>query len=354
MRLLAICLAGLCLLAGCATPGAPQPPSLQLPRPVSDLQAVRQADTVTLTWTVPQLNTDRTRVRRLGPTRICRGLNALAMDTCVEVVAVTLPVPVASAGKFRAQLRDTLPRALLRQDPAGFVTYAVEVQNQRGRNAGLSNRVEVPLAPVGNAATEAHATTTAEGVRLDWKGSAPVTAPTFSTSYHVYRLAEEAPPGTARVDLGAAQAKDDAFALLDRSFEWEKPYLYSIVPVTNYELHGKSGQFDGDEVTLELLPHDIFPPAVPTGLQAAFSGREQQKFIDLSWNPGTEPDLAGYNVYRHLAGQPPVKINSELVKAPAYRDSKVQSGQTYFYSVAAVDVRGNESARSAETSEAVP
>ncbi len=354
MKLLSMCLAGLCLLAGCATPGAPQPPSLQLPRPVSDLQAVRRADLVTLTWTVPELNTDRTRVRRLGPTRICRGLNAVAMDSCVEVVAVTLPVPVIPGRKTRAEFRDKIPPALLRQDSAGFLIYAVEVQNQRGRNAGLSNRVEVPLAPVGSAASDAHPTTTAEGVRLEWKGSAALTAPKFSTSYRVYRLLESAPPGTARVDLGAAQAQDDTYTFLDQSFEWEKPYLYYIVPVTNYELRGKRGEFHGNETVVEVAPHDVFPPAVPTGLEAAFSGREQQKFIDLSWNPDTEPDLAGYNVYRHLAGQPPARINPELVKTPAYRDSNVQSGQTYFYSATAVDVRGNESARSAETSETVP
>jgi hypothetical protein len=318
------------------------------------LQAVRHGDVVTLTWTVPQFNTDRTRVRRLGPTRICRGFNVVAMDTCSEIVAVTLPVPVVGTARNRAEFHDTIPRALMRQDPAGFVTYAVEIQNQRERNAGLSNRVDVPLAPVANAATDAEATATADGVRLEWKGSTPVTAPTFSTSYHVFRQPADAPPGSARADLGTAQLQGGTFTFLDRSFEWEKPYRYYIVPVTHYELRGKAGQFEGDEVSLEIVPHDIFPPAVPAGLQAAFSGREQQKFIDLSWNPDTDPDLAGYNVYRHLAGQPAVKINAELVKAPAYRDNAVQSGQTYFYAVTAVDARGNESAKSAETSETVP
>jgi len=33
-------------LPGCGTPGAPQPPSLKLPKPVNDLQAVRKGDTV--------------------------------------------------------------------------------------------------------------------------------------------------------------------------------------------------------------------------------------------------------------------------------------------------------------------
>jgi hypothetical protein len=43
-----------------------------------------------------------------------------------------------------------------------------------------------------------------------------------------------------------------------------------------------------------------------------------------------------------------------LVKTPAFRDMNVESGKTYVYSISAVDVRGNESARSPEASEAVP
>jgi fibronectin type 3 domain-containing protein len=89
-------------------------------------------------------------------------------------------------------------------------------------------------------------------------------------------------------------------------------------------------------------------------LQAVFSGVGQQPFIDLTWAPNTDADLAGYNVYRREEGGQPVKINTELVKTPAFRDTNVQSDQTYFYSVSAVDLRGNESRRSEETSESVP
>ncbi len=67
-----------------------------------------------------------------------------------------------------------------------------------------------------------------------------------------------------------------------------------------------------------------------------------------------ESDLAGYNVFRHEEGAEPVKVNSELVKSPAFRDDKVVPGHRYLYSVSAVDLRRNESAHSAETSERVP
>ena len=76
--------------------------------------------------------------------------------------------------------------------------------------------------------------------------------------------------------------------------------------------------------------------------------------MDLIWSPDTDADLAGYNVYRREQGGEAAKLNSDLVKTPAYRDVTVQSGKTYFYSVSGIDVRGNESARSEETSETVP
>src|SRR5208282_3284873 len=105
------------------------------------------------------------------------------------------------------------------------------------------------------------------------------------------------------------------------------------------------------------IAHDIFPPNVPDGLQAVYSGEGQQPFIDLIWAPVTNADLAGYNVYRSengVAGEKFLKLKSELLKSPSYRDFAVTSGKTYTYAVSAVDVRGNESQRSAETSESVP
>ena len=80
----------------------------------------------------------------------------------------------------------------------------------------------------------------------------------------------------------------------------------------------------------------------------------QQLYIDLTWTPNTEPDLAGYNVYRRVADEAPVKINVDLVKTPSFRDTNVKAGTKYFYSVSAVDLRNNESQKSVEASETVP
>jgi hypothetical protein len=145
--------------------------------------------------------------------------------------------------------------------------------------------------------------------------------------------------------------------VLDTSIEWEQEYVYwADVRTLVLAPGGKVvAQVDGDDSPpVTVTTHDIFPPAAPVGLQAVFSGLEQRKFVDLSWNSNTESDLAGYNVYRNEEGAAPAKINGELVKTPAYRDVDVQSGHRYLYSVSAVDLRGNESARSAVASETVP
>src|SRR5579863_7521875 len=69
----AVLVVGFCaLLSGCGTPGAPQPPSLNLPAPVEDLSAIRTGDHVTLTWTNPKRNTDKTLLKAGVTARICR------------------------------------------------------------------------------------------------------------------------------------------------------------------------------------------------------------------------------------------------------------------------------------------
>jgi hypothetical protein len=145
--------------------------------------------------------------------------------------------------------------------------------------------------------------------------------------------------------------------VLDAGTEWEHEYIYwADIETTVLDAGGKvvATVQGGDSPELTVFVHDVFPPAAPTGLEAVSSGTPPLPFMDLSWTPNTESDLAGYNVYRHEEGTESKKINGELVKGPTYRDTGVQTGHSYFYSVSAVDVRGNESGRSREASEAVP
>jgi len=94
-------------------------------------------------------------------------------------------------------------------------------------------------------------------------------------------------------------------------------------------------------------PPDTIPPAAPTGLTA--TGGDGQVILD--WANNSEPDLAGYNVYRGTTnGGPYSKVNSSLVTTSAYTDTGLANGTPYFYVVTAVDLSTNQSANSNEAS----
>jgi hypothetical protein len=175
--------------------------------------------------------------------------------------------------------------------------------------------------------------------------------------HYLYRVYRRLEGGTQQTLVGDVTATSERrFSLTDSNIEWEKTYDYRAETVTVVALANEPEiQVEGDDAPeIKVFAHDVFPPAVPSGLQAVSSGPGQKKFIDLVWAPVADLDLDGYNVYRHEEGMAVEKVNAELVKTPAYRDENVMSGKRYFYSVSAVDVRGNESGRSEEASETLP
>ena len=361
---LGLCLSVPVLLASCGAPGVPIPPALELPRPVTDLRAARKGERVFLSWTVPVKTTDGQSVRHMGATLICRSLEAAA--DCKHPIAELTPTKSAGLAQGKAGSQNQNPRATYvdilsrdfeTQNSIAEITYAVEVQNENRRSAGLSNQVKVPAAPALAPPPNFTAQITAQGVLISWACAPANTAPAGAYLRYlirVYRKSEDA-KNDARVS--EADALDCSKTnLLDQNFDWEKNYLYRANVVTQVSPPEKPElEVEGDDTPeVKVFAHDIFPPSVPSGLQAAYSGVGQAPFIDLVWAPVTDADLAGYNVFRHDEGGEPVRLNSEPVKISAYRDAQVASGKKYFYSVSAVDVRGNESARSEEADEVVP
>jgi fibronectin type 3 domain-containing protein len=261
--------------------------------------------------------------------------------------------------KLSASFIDTLPSAVEREHPNGLATYAVEVLNRAGRGAGISNQVHVALVPTLPPFTGFNVRTTSKGVVISWECEAGARQGRAKYLFRIYRR-EDGKTGDARIAqvdaTGCTARTGDESSFLDQSFEWEHTYFYRGTVVSVVEAAGKAPlEVEGEDTPeVKVFAHDIFPPAVPTGLQAVFSGAGQQKFVDLIWTPVTDADLTGYNVYRHEEGAPAVKLNAEPVKTPAFRDAQVAAARKYFYSVSAIDERGNESARSEEASERVP
>ena len=363
--------AALAWITGCASIGPPLPPSLELPRPPSDLRATRKGDHVKLTWTIPTQTTNRQSVRYLGKTRVCRSLAPVIKQCETPAGDAGPPADFARERKSATQkatssFDDTLPSTIQQEHPTGFATYAVEVLNTAGRSAGISNQVHVALVPTLPPFSGFGAQVTGQGVSLSWECPAASDRRRGETRYlfRIYRRAASKPSETRIAEVEATNCVEESgdekggvlHSFLDQSIEWENTYLYRGTVVSVIEAAGKATvEVEGDDTPeVKVFAHDIFPPAVPGGLQAVYSGPGQQAFIDLIWAPVADVDLEGYNVYRHEEGAAAIKLNSEPVKTPAFRDAQVVAGRIYFYSVSAVDQRGNESVRSEEASERVP
>jgi len=95
------------------------------------------------------------------------------------------------------------------------------------------------------------------------------------------------------------------------------------------------------------VPHllDTAPPSTPTGASAAIEGGVN---VRVRWSANSEPDLAGYLVYRALAaGGALTRLTSSPIAATDYLDAPAPDTLSAWYAVSAVDASGNESAQSA-------
>lgn len=357
------------IFTGCGSEGAPLPPSLDLPEPVQDLRATRKGDKVTLAWTQPNQTTDHAAAERhIGESLICQSITdspgqpLTACNQTVDRVAPKLAGQKTTATTVEAVV--PISSSLYTTHPLSFAQYALLVNNHSGRNAGISNSASVPLAPTLPAPANLKIAVRADGVAISATAPHETLLEAQGRLQYIYRidrvLAEKPQPGATAppaAKVAEVPASED-INVIDHGFEWEKTYAYSITPVTRILVApggATLGEVEGEtSAGIEVVTHDIFPPVAPVGLQAVYSGNQQQNFIDLTWAPNTEGDLAGYNVYRREEGGTFKRVNSELVKTPVFRDPDVRSGKQYFYYVTAVDLRNNESGNSEEAHEAVP
>ncbi len=142
---------------------------------------------------------------------------------------------------------------------------------------------------------------------------------------------------------------------LDENVRFNERYEYRAQRVATVEANGQTLELAGPlSAPVEIETKNTFPPAVPTGLAAVGTAGENGSgpAIDLNWQPNTEPDLAGYIVYRREGSAEWQRISpAQPIVGPAFHDANVTAGHTYRYAVSSIDQGGHESARSAETEE---
>jgi len=347
------------LSAGCGAPGEPVPPSPPVPTAIKDLTARQAGDGVQLSFTLPSNSISGQKLAAPPAVEILRGSVKPDGSADAKSFREVYTIPGALVDNYREDGRVvfTVPIAPeeTRSHPGGAVAYAVRTRASMKRASADSNVVSLRVVPVPAPIASVEARVTESAIELTWPVPAATAAGELVTtisSYKIYRSeTHPAEAGAPPQDLlpgkleahPALLASSETNSFRDASMVFDHTYVYlvrSVIQVEGNELESSDSQ------PVTVAPHDTFPPAVPQGLVAAVlpGATSGTVLVDLSWSINLETDLAGYHVYRsEQEGTRGQLVTPDLLPTPAVRDTSVEPGHRFWYTVTAVDRAGNES-----------
>lgn len=348
--------------AGCGAPGEPVPPSPPVPVAIKDLAAEQAGDGVQLSFTLPSNSISGEKLPAPPAVEILRGSVKPDGSADAKSFRVVYTIPGALVENYRAdghvRFTDPIAPEETKSHPGGAVAYIVRTRASQKRASADSNVVSLRVLPVPARIASVEARVTESAVELTWPAPSVTAAgePVSTISgYRIYRSEfHPSAPGSFPQDLRPGQPESPAALLAssetnsyrDSSFVFDHTYAYtvrSVIQVEGNELESSDSQ------VVTVTPRDIFPPAAPQGLVAALlpGSAPGTVLVDLSWSINLETDLAGYRAYRsEQEGTRGQLVTPDILPTPAVRDTSVEPGHRYWYTVTAVDRAGNESAPS--------
>ena len=362
------------LVPACGRKGPLQLPLVIVPQKVDTLKAFQRGNQVLLEWVNPKTTIDGRPLAGLSDIEVWvqefrdqtkSKEKAPAADEfeskgrCVAVIFQT--EKPALRDKTRENARAAIVPAKKKNPGAKELIYeyglsekeikdvklffAVRVRDERrNRFSDFSDPVAIVPQPLPIPPSDVRSEVFADRVELRWTASASNidgSKPVLTKGYNIYRQDKA---GTV-LRLNAALVGETAFADKGAIFGQANRYLVRA-SATDAEPFLESG----DSPAVDVLPKDVFPPDVPTGLSAA-TGPE---FITLIWDANKDKDLAGYHVWRKGEGQADfVRMPGPILLQNTYTDRTIEKGKGYGYAISAVDALGNESGRSAAVSEII-
>jgi len=350
----------LLLTAGCGAPGDPVPPSPPVPVAIKDLAARQAGDGVQLSFTLPANSISGEKLPAPPAVEILRGTVKSDGSADAKSLRVVYTIPGALVEGYRSdgpvRFTDPIAPEETKSHPGGAVTYVVRTRASQKRASADSNAVSLRVFPVPAPITSVEAHVTESAVELTWLVPARTAAgepvPAI-TGYRIYRSEiHPSAPASPPQDLpqGKPESRSTPLAFSetngyrDTSIVFDHTYVYivrSVIQVAGDDLESSDSQPG------TVTPRDTFPPAAPKGLVAALlpGSALGTVLVDLSWSINLETDLAGYRVYRsEQEGRRGQLLTPDLLPTPAVRDTSVEPGNRYWYTVTAVDRAGNESA----------
>lgn len=337
-----MCVAG---ILGCASPGPPRPPSLQLPQLVRDLSAERDGDAVRVRFTTPQRTTDGLPIPEASLTAtLCRGAEGAPCVPVRGLRDVSLPVnQAATAAQRTVTWTDRLPAADTTGEPR-LLLYRVELKNQHNRTAGWSEPAYTAAGAAPAAVVGLRAQETPAGILLRW--TPPATASTDEVLLRRVSIAAvPATPGPTRAARPQQplwlESHATAAETLDTTAAEDVPFRYTAVRRRIVEAGARKLELRSAPSTpVDITWRNLFPPPAPASLSAATVQQPGQFAVDLVWQPVEQPGLKGYVITRQAidAGGAPLGPSGRLatVTLPAFHDATASPSARYRYTVRAI------------------
>ncbi|MDR0310142.1 MAG: hypothetical protein LBJ21_01005 [Acidobacteriota bacterium] len=341
-----LCCALCVFFSGCARIAAPKPPERRVPETVRDLEARQTGEEITLTFSLPERNTDGSPARTIRSLEIFRitekagaeipAFSAeLSEENFLDRAAHIFSIP---ASRFEEYTRGNV--FVIRDAPRvapgesfhslRFI-YAAVFVNEKNQAAGLGRRavvqpVVLPPAPEGLAAV-----LTEKEIRVTWTPppeSANAARP-FRIAYNIYR--SENPDEFPLAPANGAPIQAAEYA--DSDFQLDKTYYYAVSVAAASNPPAESGRSE----ILKVEARDIFPPLSP-GSFTVIAGNGK---VTLFWTPSPSPDVAGYRIFRKDRAGSRKPLRDELITGISYVDENTDPDGAYIYEIQAVDGRGN-------------
>ncbi|MDH4322265.1 MAG: hypothetical protein OEV73_12310 [Desulfobulbaceae bacterium] len=317
-------------MAGCGRKTAPVPPETVHPSPVADLRHQLDENGVTLIWTAPSRTVQGEKLDKIASFELLRAV-VEESDYCEGC-----PIHFGRPIKFTPD--EIQPGSTIRYREAvlrpGF-RYIYKVRTRLGwynvsDDSNIDSFVWNTLLSPPSDLTAAAAD---RRITLSWQPPTTLidgTPFTGALTFQIFRSVA----GSEFTPLGPPLA---ATTYTDDTVQNDTLYFYKIQARGKDTVGMMSSPAQG-------RPRDLTPPAPPRGVTAV----RTPQGVKVLWQQATEPDLAGYQIYRRRGDEAkPILVGKVKGGVLMFLDTRPITAGTWYYSVSAYDTAepANESGR---------